>query len=93
MTTERSGPRPAEADIARNLADLLNRAHGRDLTPDEARVVAIDANRPVRQGEMPEESADPPERGQEPYEPADAVRGTGQDAYDVFDPGGVRWRL
>jgi hypothetical protein len=49
MTTERSGPRPAEADIARNLADLLNRAHGRDLTPDEARVVAIDANRPVRQ--------------------------------------------
>ena len=48
MTTERSGPRPAEADIARNLADLLNRAHAQNLTPEEARAVAIDANRPVR---------------------------------------------
>jgi len=93
MTTERSGPRAAEADIARNLADLLNRAHGRDLTPDEARVVAIDANRPVRQGEKLEDSADPPEWDQEPDELADAVRATGQDGYDVFDPGGVRWRL
>ena len=36
MTTERSGPRPAEADIARNIADLLNRAHDQDLTPEEA---------------------------------------------------------
>ena len=40
-------PRPAEADIARNVADLLNRARGQDLSRAEAKAVAIDANRPV----------------------------------------------
>ena len=47
VTTERSGPRPAEADVARNVADLLKRASGQNLSADEARVVAVDANRPA----------------------------------------------
>ena len=47
MTTERSGPRPAEADIARNVADLLKRAHGQNLSVEEARAVAVEANRPA----------------------------------------------
>ena len=72
MTTERSGPRPAEADIARNVADLLNRAHGQDLTPDEAKAVAVDANRPVRpQAEAPDDPATAPEPDDEPDEQAE----------------------
>jgi putative transposase len=47
VVTEWSGPRPAEADIARNVADLLKRASGQSLSVDEAKVVAVDANRPA----------------------------------------------
>lgn len=72
MTIERSGLRPAEADIARNVADLLNRAHGQDLTPDEATAVAVDANRPVRpQAEASDDPATTPEPDDEPDEPGD----------------------
>ena len=93
MTIERSGPRPAEADIARNVADLLHRAHGQDLTPQEAKAVAVDANRPVRP--QPEKSPDastsqPDDDLAERAEPTSAAD---QGAYDVFDPSGVRWRL
>jgi Mu transposase, C-terminal len=94
MTTERSGPRPAEADIARNLADLLNRAHGQDLALDEARAVAIDANRPARPKvqEQEEPAGDPnPEDGLSELPETDWS--ADRDGYDVFDPGGVRWRL
>ena len=90
MTIGRSGPRPPEADIARNVADLLSRAHGQDLTPAEAKAVAVDANRPVRpQPKELQDSADSPESDDEPAEQPE----TSQDAYDVFDPGGVQWRL
>lgn len=95
MTTERSGPRPAEADVARSLADLLNRANGQGLTPDEAKSVAIDANRPARP--RAEEREEPPASDPAPKddlsEPPEFDRAMDQDAYDVFDPGGVRWRL
>lgn len=91
MTTERSGPRPVEADIARNIADLLSRARGQDLTPDEARAVAIDANRPVRP--QPEEPASRPELEDDLRDQAETRWTASQDAYDVFDPGGVQWRL
>jgi len=91
MTTERSGPRPAEADIARNVADLLNRAHREDLASAEAKVIAVDANRPARPHTA--ETDDPagsPEPDANPPEPALAP---GQQAYEVFDPGGMKWRL
>ena len=95
--TESSGyPTVTKADIARNVADLLNRAHGPDLTPDEAKAVAVDANRPVRpQPEelVVEESADTPEPDDEPAEHTEAGEEADQGAYDVFDPGGMRWRL
>jgi Mu transposase, C-terminal len=94
MTAERSGPRPGEADIARNIAGLLNRAHGQDLTPEEARAVAIDANRPVRtHPKEPDDLAETPQpdagidEQAEPSQPAD------HGAYEVFDPGDVPWRL
>ena len=93
MAVERSGPRPAEADIARNVADLLHRAHGQDLTPQEAKAVAVDANRPVRP--HPEKSPDtstsqPDDELDEQVEPTSAAD---QGPYDVFDPSSVRWRL
>jgi Mu transposase, C-terminal len=94
MTAERSGPRPGEADIARNIAGLLNRAHGQDLTPEEAKAVAIDANRPVRtHAKEPDDLAETPQpdagidEQAEPSQPAD------HGAYEVFDPGDVPWRL
>jgi hypothetical protein len=60
MTAERTGPRPVEADIARNVADFLDRAHGQKLAPDEAKAVAIDANRPVRpKAETPDDHTEP----------------------------------
>jgi hypothetical protein len=94
MTIERSGPRPAEADIARNVADLLNRAHGQDLTPDEAKAVAVDANRPVRpQTEKPDDPATTPEPDEDGYEQTEPVHPSEQGAYDVFNPGDVPWRL
>jgi hypothetical protein len=94
MTTDRSGPRPAEADIARNIADLLRRARGQDLTKEEVKVVAVEANRPLRQqaggldgpGEMPE----PPH---EPVQQPDEATGSTADAYGVFDPEALPWRL
>jgi hypothetical protein len=90
MTIERSGPRPAEADIARNVADLLNRAHGPDMTPEDAKAVAVDANRPVRpRADDPADSTDNLEPDSEP-EPSQA---TDYGAYDVFDPEDVPWRL
>jgi hypothetical protein len=45
VTAERSGPRPAEADVARNVADLLKRASGPNVSAEEAKAVAVDANR------------------------------------------------
>lgn len=93
VAADRSGPRPAEADIARNAADLLKRASGQDLSAEEAKVVAVDANRPAHP--KPEESEDPvppPEPDEDPAQPEpDIVADSG--AYEVFDPDGVRWRL
>jgi putative transposase len=93
ITTERSGGRAAEADIARNLADLLNRAHGQDLTPEDAKAVAVDVNRPVRP--RPEEPDDgpAPDSGDEPDDRAEPHLAVEQGRYDVFDPGDVPWRL
>jgi Mu transposase, C-terminal len=90
MTAGRTGPRPAEADIARNVADLLNRARARDITPGEARVIAIDANRPAgsAQDNTP---AGPPEPEPEPDQPEQAAGEPG--GYDVFDPAAEQWRL
>lgn len=94
VTSERSGPRPAEADIARNVADLLNRAHGQDLTRDEAKAVAVDANRPVRpQAEAPDDPTTVPEPDDEPDEQAETSLPVDHGAYDVFNPGDVPWRL
>ena len=96
MTISRSGPRPSEADIARNVADLLSRAGSQNLSPAEAKAVAVDANRPARP--QPGEPADPAGPELEPddepaAEQAETGQDTGQDAYDVFDPGRVQWRL
>jgi hypothetical protein len=94
MIVERSGPRPAEADIARNVADLLNRAHGRDLNPAEAKAVAVDANRPVRpQTEAPDDPATTSEPDEGGYEKTESVQSSDQGAYDVFNPGDLPWRL
>lgn len=94
MTTERSGPRPAEADIARNVASLLSRAHGQDLTPDEAKAVAVDANRPVRPvAEEPDDLAVARETRDDAYEHAESVQPSGHGAYEVFNPEDVSWRL
>jgi putative transposase len=93
MTTDRSGPRPAEADVARNVADLLKRAHGQNLSPEEAKVVAVDANRPAHP--KPEASEDPApslEPDEDPEQPEPGIA-TDAAAYEVFDPDGVRWRL
>lgn len=94
MTIGRSGPRPAEADIARNVADLLNRAHGQDLTLDEAKAVAVDANRPVRpQAGTRDDLATKPEPDDEPDEQVETSQPGDHDAYEVFNPGDVPWRL
>jgi hypothetical protein len=93
ITTERSGPRPAEADIARNLADLLNRAHGPDLTLEEAKVVAVDANRPVRPRAEDPDDGSTPDSGDEPDDRAEPDLAVEPGRYDVFDPGDVPWRL
>jgi putative transposase len=93
VIAERSGPRPAEADVARNVADLLKRASGQNLSADEAKAVALDANRPAHP--KPEESEAPvpglaPDEGlQQPGSGIAADPGS----YEVFDPDGVRWRL
>jgi hypothetical protein len=93
MTTERSGPRPAEADVARNVADLLKRAHGQNLSMEEAKVVAIDANRPAHpKPEAAEDPMPPPEQAEGPELPEPGTE-TDPSAYQVFDPDGVRWRL
>jgi putative transposase len=81
MTMDRSGPRPAEADIARNVADLLNRAHGTGLSPGEAHPEP-----------EPEDPAAAAEDGSE-TEQSEPDSTAGPDAYEVFDPGGVPWRL
>ena len=93
MTIERGVPGPAEADIARNVADLLHRACNRDLTPEEAKAVAIDANRPVRQRSAgAEHPTDTEEEGEEPsHEPGLPTADHG--GYDVFDPDTVPWQL
>jgi hypothetical protein len=91
-TAERSGPGPAEADIARNVADLLRRASGRNLSADEAKVVAVDANRPKHPRQAASEDSVPevePGEDLEPPEPGTAAAG----AYEVFDPEDARWRL
>jgi hypothetical protein len=93
MTAERTGPRPVEADIARNVADLLNRAHGQKLALDEAKAVAIDANRPVRpKTETPDDHTEP-DSEDEPDEQTAHDPAVNQGRYDVFNPGDVRWRL
>jgi len=94
MTTERSGPRPAEADIARNVVELLNRAHGQDLTPEEAKAVAVDANRPVRpQAEEPDDPAETPPPDDERDEQPEPSQPVDHGAYAVFNPEDVPWRL
>lgn len=92
ITMDRSGPRPAEADIARNVADLLDRAHGTGLSPGDAKAVAIDANRPAHPEPEPEDPAAAAEDGSETEQSEPDATG-GPDAYEVFDPGGLPWRL
>jgi hypothetical protein len=93
MTTERTSPRPAEADIARNVADLLARTHGQVLSREDAKAIAIEANRPAHPkpptAEDPDLAAAP---GDEPEE-AEPAAGTEPGGYEVFDPDGVTWRL
>jgi hypothetical protein len=93
ITTERSGPRPAEADIARNVADLLSRAHGQNLSREDAKVIAIEANRPAHPKPP---AAEDPDLATEPEHEAEEVvppPGTESGGYEVFDPDGVAWRL
>src|SRR5437764_775219 len=69
MTHGRAGRRRAEADVARNVADLLNRAHGQDLNPAEAKAVAVDASRPLRPPrEAPDDPATTPKPDEDGYE-------------------------
>ena len=94
MTIERSGSRPAEADIARNIADLLRRARGQDLTKEEAKVVAVEANRPLhQQADSPDDPGEAPEPPNEAAEQPDEVVGSMKDAYEVFNPEALPWRL
>jgi hypothetical protein len=73
------GPRPAEADIARNVADLLNRARDQDLNPEEAKAVAVDANRPVRPPtEAPDDPATTPEPDEGGYEQVESAQSSEQ---------------
>lgn len=93
ITSERTGPRPAEADIARNVADLLARAHGQDLSREDAKAIAIEANRPAHPkppaAEDPDLTAGPADEA----EGAEPTAGTGPGGYELFDPDGVAWRL
>jgi hypothetical protein len=94
MTTDRPGSRPAEADIARNIADLLRRARGHDLTKEEAKVVAVEANRPLRQqADSPDDPREVPEPPAEPAEQPDEAERSTKDAYEVFNPEALPWRL
>lgn len=93
MTTERSGPRPAEADIARNVADLLNRAHGQDLSREDARAVAVEANRPAHPKPAAHEGPDPAAEPDDEAGQYEETAATGPGGYEVFDPDGVAWRL
>jgi hypothetical protein len=93
IATERTGPRPAEADIARNVADLLARAHGQDLSREDAKAIAIEANRPAHPkppaAEDPGLAAGPADAAEEAEPTVDSRPG----GYKVFDPDGVAWRL
>ena len=93
VTTERSGPRPAEADIARNVADLLNRAHGQDLSREDAKAIAIEANRPAHPKPPASEDPDLAAGPGDEAEQAEPTAGTEPCGYEVFDPNGVAWRL
>ena len=94
MTTERTGPRPSEAEIARNVADLLARAHGQDVSREDSRAIAIEANRPAHP-KLP--AVEEPDllapRGDEAADEAEPPAGTESGGYKVFDPDGVTWRL
>jgi Mu transposase, C-terminal len=93
MTIDRSGSRPAEAEIARNVADLLSRASGRGMSSDEAKAVAINANRPAHpRPEAPEDPGPAEEPADEAEQPTPGIAGE-PGAYEVFDPGSVTWRL
>jgi hypothetical protein len=94
MTADRRGPRPAEADTARAVASLLRRAHGHNLSKEDAKAVAVDSNRPARwPADGLADHDDPPEAADEPSgqpEPA----GTGAEgAYEVFAPEAMPWQL
>jgi hypothetical protein len=94
MTMKRSGPRPAEADIARNIADILRRARGQDLTKEEATVVAVEANRPLHQrADSPDDPGQVPEPPDQAAEQPDEAVGSMKDAYEVFNPDALPWRL
>ena len=93
VTTDRSGPRPAEADVARNVADLLKRASGQNLSADEARAVAVNANRPAHpKAGVAEDPLLDPEQDEDLKQPHPGITAD-SSAYEVFDPDGVRWRL
>jgi hypothetical protein len=93
MTTERTGPRPAEADIARNVADLLARAHGQVLSREDAKTIAIEANRPTHPKPLAAEDPDLAAASGDESEQAETAAGTERGGYQVFDPDGVGWRL
>jgi hypothetical protein len=93
VTTERSGPRPAEADVARNVADLLKRASSRNLSADEAKVIAIDANRPAHPKPETSEAFVPEPELEEDLEQSAPGMAVDLSSYEVFDPDGARWRL
>ena len=80
--------------IARNIADLLRRARGQNLTMEEAKVIAVEANRPVRpQADSPEDFTEVPEAADEPSEQPEPSAVGSQDAYEVFNPEAMQWRL
>ena len=93
VTMERTGPRPPEADIARNVSDLLKRAGGQGLSPADAKAVAVDTNRPAHPRPPRTESSDPAPQPEEKAEPQENGTGVEPGTYEVFDPDGIPWSL
>lgn len=99
LITERRGPRPAEADVARTVAELLDRAAAKtSRSRADATAVAVDANHPTRSPaprlsavpEMDDFCGDDEELGAASLHESDE-HATG--GFEVFDPQSMQWRL
>jgi hypothetical protein len=75
------------------VADLLKRASGEKLSADEAKAVAVDANRPAHPRAGAPEDPLPELAPDEDLEQPDPGMAAEPSAYEVFEPDGVRWRL